>query len=114
MKKQLSPAFIKKVKGLLPNLRNETKKELTRWGDYIPGPEFYADDKVTETLPFAAYEYLSVWRNIKLERGLVIDWLNDGTFDTVLEKVICHALRRLALKKGASHKPNKSVHAYKV
>lgn len=100
----LSPEFSEQVKKLLPSLRKETEEELTLWGDYIPCPEFYSDEKVLETLPFAAYEYISIGKKIKVERRLIIDWLNEGTFKEIIEAVICHALRRLALKKQPKHK----------
>lgn len=99
MKKKLSPTFTKQVKGMLPKLRKETESELTRWGDYVPGDLFYLDEKVMETLPFAAYEYVYIGKKIKLDKITVIEWLNDGIFNALLDEVICHALRRLALKK---------------
>ena len=99
MRKKLSPAFTKQVKKMLPKLRKETEEELAKWGNYIPGPEFYADEKVLETLPFAAYEFLSIGKHIRVDRRTLIEWFNDGIFRDILGGVICHALRRLALKK---------------
>ena len=98
MKKKLSPGFTEQVCKMLPRLRKETEEELAFWGDYIPCPEFYDDAKVLEALPFAAFEYISIGKKIKVERRVIIDWLNDGAFGEATEVIICHALRRLALK----------------
>jgi hypothetical protein len=99
MEKKLSPTLTEQLKKMLPALRKETEEELTKWGDYVPGGAFYNDEKVIETVPFAAYEFLWMSKKIKLAKKDVIQWLNEGIFKDVLDKVICHALRRLALRK---------------
>lgn len=96
--KKLSPAFTEEIKKKLPALRKETEEELAHWGDYIPCPEFYTDEKVLEALPFAAYEFLRIGKKIIVERRLIIEWLNEGAFTEIADAVICHALRRMALK----------------
>jgi len=99
MKKKLSPDFTEEVKKMLPELRKETEEELTQWGEYVPGGAFYNDEKVVEALPFAAYEFLWLNKKMKMDRKTVIEWLNEGVFKNMLDKIICHTLRKLALRK---------------
>ena len=99
MKKQLSPALTKQIKKMLPALREETEQELADWGEYVPGGAFYDDEKVIETLPFAAYEFLWLGKKMKMAKRDILNWLNDGIFKEALDKIICHALRKLALRK---------------
>lgn len=98
MKKQLSVSFTKQVKKALPRLRKETKKELRSWNIHEPGESFYKDEKLLEAIPYSAYEYLLIAKRIKVDRTSIIEWLNDEMFTKVLDIIICHALRRLALK----------------
>ena len=99
MKRKLSPACTEQVKKMLPILRKKTENELAEWGDYVPGGAFYNDEKVIETVPFAAYEFIWLGRKMKLSKKEVFEWLNNGTLKNVLDEVICHTLRRLALRK---------------
>jgi hypothetical protein len=99
MKRKLSPAFTEQVKKKLPVLRKETETELAAWGEYIPHDAFYDDKKVIETIPFAVYEFLWLNKKMKMQRKTIIEWLNEGMFKNVLDKIICHTLRKLALKK---------------
>ncbi|HSY76625.1 MAG TPA: hypothetical protein VK890_07200 [Bacteroidia bacterium] len=97
--KKLSSAIIKKVEQKLPELRSETKEELEKWGESKLDDAFYSDAKVLKTVPYSAYEYILLAKRIKVDKPTVMDWLNAGLFDDdMLEKVIAHALRKLALK----------------
>ena len=98
MKKKLSPGFTEEVRKMLPRLRKETEEELVRWDKLLPENEFYADEEVIKVLPFSAYEYLRIGRNIRVDKRTAIEWLNDGIFNTVLDIIVCHALRKLALQ----------------
>ena len=97
--KKLSLDVIKKVEQKLPELRSETKEELEKWGERNLDDAFFSDAKVLKAIPYSAYEYVLLAKRIKVDKSTIIDWLNDGLFDDdMLEKVIAHTLRKLALK----------------
>ena len=98
--KKLSPEIIEQVKKMLPKMRKETLKELTWWREYLPTDEFYSDEKTIQILPFAAYEYLSIAKGMKVDKATIVKWLNDGFFnEELLRRVLTHSLRRMTIKK---------------
>jgi hypothetical protein len=98
--KKLSFEIMEQINQMLPGLREETKKELTNWGDYVPCGEFYSDDEVIRAFPFATYEYVAMAKRMRVDRLTIINWLNKGQFDEdVLKKILAHTLRRLTIKK---------------
>lgn len=95
--KRLSPAIIQQIKEMLPKTRREIKRELFKWNEYIPNDEFYSDKEVIASLPFAAYEYLIILRDVRIDKPTMIQWLNEGLFKKeTLNRVLAHTLRKLA------------------
>lgn len=94
---RLSIKLKDEVKHILPALRKETEEELARWGNCSIAAVFYDDKKVLEILPFAAYELLRIGKRMRLDKSTIINWLNEGILKSVLDEIICHALRKLAL-----------------
>jgi hypothetical protein len=97
--KKLSPKMIVKIKQRLPELRQEAKKDFGKWEEYTEVSDFYSDEKVIRALPFAAHEYMLINRDLRVDKMLTIEWLNLGLFDDWLDKIVIHALRKVALRK---------------
>jgi len=97
--KKISPKTVSLVKRMLPALREEVKKDFGKWTEYIPDDDFHSNKKVIEMLPFAAHEYLLVTRSFRADKAMIIEWFNLGIFNDFLDKIIAHALRRLAIKR---------------
>jgi hypothetical protein len=98
--KKLSAKITQQVIKMLPEMRKETQEELKTWGKYDYGEEFYSDDRLINALPFSAYEYVRLAKRIKVDKSIIIEWLNQGLFDEdTLKKVIAHALRRIVISK---------------
>jgi hypothetical protein len=97
---QLSKAVKEEVKKILPDLRNQVKKEFTHWDMYKADHSFYSDEAVLEILPYSAYEYILLSWGVEPGRVTipsVVHALNSKLFSD-LKHITCHALRRLALK----------------
>ena len=106
MQVELSKAVKDEVKKLLPALREEVKKEFVHWELYIGNEDFLSDEKIFEILPYAAYEYIILSWGIEPGRVTptsVVHAMNNKLFGD-LKHIICHALRRLALKQGMQKK----------
>lgn len=98
MNHPISSKVTDKVKGLLPALRESIKKEFVEWNGYAPAPGFYSDEKVLETLPAAAYEYLIITWGIppaRIDKRSVVYVMDNRLFND-MDKITAHALRRLA------------------
>ena len=81
----------------MPEVRNNVIMEYDAWGNYYPGKAFYSDEKVIETLPGAAYEYLIIAWGIqpsRIDERSVIYVMDNRLFKDI-KKITAHALRRL-------------------
>lgn len=94
--KKLSTSIVKKIKRILPEMREEVLKEFPKWHEYTAGSRFYSDEKVIEYLPSSCYEYTIIFKKIYTDRELAFYCLNNLT-DEYLREVVSHTLKRLAL-----------------
>ncbi len=98
----LSKKVTNEVKKILPEIREQVKKEFKHWGHaYEECPDFYSDAKLFKTLPCAVYEYIILSWGISPERvntDSAIRALNGKIFKDI-DKITAHALRRLACVK---------------
>lgn len=93
----LSAKVVQEVKKILPEVRNHVMQEFDVWNTPAPGTDFYSDDKVIQTLPGAAYEYLIVAWGInpsRIDERSVIYVMDNRLFNDI-KKITAHALRRL-------------------
>lgn len=103
MKSLLSDKVLEEVRKVLPEVRENVKKEFARWNNYTPGSEFYSDDKVIKTLPSAAYEYIIIAWGIhpsRIDERSVIYVMDNRLFNDI-KKITAHALRRLVPVRAA-------------
>jgi hypothetical protein len=103
---EISNTVKEEVKKLLPALREEVRKEFVHWDLYTGTADFLSDEKVFEILPYATYEYIILSWGIEPGRVTptsVIHAMNNKLFGD-LKHIICHALRRLALRQGNQRK----------
>ena len=96
---KISKKVTDEVKKILPDIREEVKKEFKHWGHaYSESDDFYSDKKLFETLPCAVYEYIILAWGVSPERvnkDSAIRALNGKIFKDI-HKITAHALRRLA------------------
>ena len=95
---QISVRVTERVKSILPELRKSIEKEFAEWNGYSPAQGFYSDEKVFETLPSAAYEYLIITWGIapaRIDQRSVVYVMDNRLFDDI-HRITAHALRRLA------------------
>jgi len=96
---KLSRKTRQEIKRLLPELREVVKKEFVHWDRYQAHDGFYSDENIIEILPYAAYEYILLSWAIEAHTitiQSVVEALNNKLFQD-LRRIICHALRRIAL-----------------
>jgi hypothetical protein len=106
MEVEISKTVKEEVKKLLPALREEVKKEFVHWDLYTANEDFISDEKIFEILPYATYEYIILSWGIEPSRVTptsVVHAMNNKLFGD-LKHIICHALRRLALRQGVRRK----------
>ncbi|MGP8215446.1 MAG: hypothetical protein ACLQQ4_07780 [Bacteroidia bacterium] len=114
MQAKISKQVKDEVKRMLPELREEVKKEFAHWNKYQTHDGFYSDEEIFEILPYSAYEYILLCWGVEPGRitiQSVIQALNNRLFSD-LRQITRHALRRIALMQSLSQKKTSGKHGH--